>query len=65
MQIQVHDIPATAEQAALHEAEAALARWRSGAPLSGSTLQWRWHAQAQQHYQAWLEAGGFHAGEHG
>ncbi|AKU24239.1 hypothetical protein MJ904_00370 [Massilia sp. MB5] len=63
MQIHDSDIRATAEQAAQHETDAALARWRGGAPLGGHTLQWHWHAHLQQHYQDWLQAGGFHADE--
>ncbi|MBJ7309144.1 hypothetical protein ACFOLJ_16310 [Rugamonas sp. CCM 8940] len=56
------------EQAALHQANLALARWRAGnTPVElsvAATLaprQTQWHAKTQRNFCAWLEAGGFAA----
>lgn len=56
------------EQAALHLASLALARWRAGnTPLELSVAaalaprQSQWHANAQRNFCAWLAAGGFAA----
>jgi len=54
-----------AEHSAMHLAQLSLARWRTAAPATSagaSTMpasQARWHAQAQQHFHAWLAEGGF------
>jgi hypothetical protein len=53
------------EHAALFPTKLALARWTSGAspsvPDNGDclSLQTAWLHQAQGHFQAWLEQGGF------
>jgi hypothetical protein len=61
------------EQAALHLASLALARWRAGntpVELSVATTlaprQTQWHANTQRNFCAWLAAGGFaaHPPEH-
>ena len=56
------------EQAALHLASLALARWRAGntpVELSVATTlaprQTQWHANTQRNFCAWLAAGGFAA----
>jgi hypothetical protein len=56
------------EQAALHLASLALARWRAGntpVELSVATTlaprQIQWHANTQRNFCAWLAAGGFAA----
>jgi hypothetical protein len=53
------------EQAASHRTGLALARWRSGIVTDRWDIpampacQTRWHAQLQDRFLAWLEAGGF------
>jgi hypothetical protein len=59
--------PAHRHHAALHRANQALARWRSGASLETlqaaqalpTRPQLRWHRAVQEDFLAWLEAGGF------
>ncbi len=55
------------EHAAMHSAQLGIARWSSGnsyiqmelASTLMPTSQVKWHAQAQQDFQAWLQQGGF------
>jgi hypothetical protein len=52
------------EQSALFPTRLALARWTSGADLphlmhGEPSLRAAWLAQAQDHFQAWLDGGGF------
>ena len=53
--------PAAQEHAAMHRAELLLARCRHCPPLRAAVagVQTRWHEQRQDHFLAWLEAGGF------
>lgn len=59
------------DQASLFQARLALARWTRGGDIphvhaSERQMPMRaaWYEQAEQHFQAWLEAGGFHQAEH-
>ncbi|HZV66872.1 MAG TPA: hypothetical protein VFG03_18390 [Telluria sp.] len=55
------------EQAALHSARLALARWRSGSAFPQRqvdaalrpSVQAAWYAETQKNFQRWLEGGGF------
>ena len=58
-----------AEYAAVFPTRLALARWMRGgdvphvfASMRGAPLRAAWYAQAERHFQSWLEDGGFHAG---
>lgn len=64
-------LQAAAEAAAAHRTALALSRWSSGDTLAAlktaATLhpgpQAQWHAAMQRQFCAWLEAGGFAAGD--
>jgi hypothetical protein len=55
------------EQAALHTARLAIARWRSGSAFPQRqvdaalrpSVQAAWYAETQKNFQRWLESGGF------
>ena len=53
------------EYAAIFPARLALARWRHGGDIPHCfehqlPMRAGWYGKAQRHFQAWLEAGGFH-----
>lgn len=63
------DAPVANTHAALFSAQLALARWMHGGDVphvfacSRSLGRAAWYAEAQAHFQSWLDAGGFHQAE--